>query len=134
MDNHRKTHRQPIDVVRNCALGVISFKELAWSDHVVRLVDLSKDGVGIEATGRIEPGFVWFRERVGGYKGGVLLWSKHQGQQFRGGIRFVELTADEERYIEEPGARRAAHKPRRSPEEIITQIVRSMTKNDRTAS
>ncbi len=134
MEKQRRTNRQPIDIVRRCSVGVISFKELSWTDHVVRLVDLSKEGVGIEAADRIEPGFVWFRERVGGYKGGVLLWSKQSGDQFRGGIRFLNLTAAEERSIEEPVVPRTAHKPRRSPEEIINQLVHSMTRDDRNAS
>jgi len=129
MSKCRIAHRQPIQVRRNCSMGVISFKELAWSHHVVRLTDLSRDGVGIEAEAPITPGFVWFGDRVGGYKGGVLIWSKQQGGQYRGGIRFVPLTPDEERFVEEPAVHPPApHQPRRSPEEIIDVLVRSMTK------
>ncbi len=133
MNKCRTAHRQPIQVKRTCTLGVISFKKLDWSQHVVRLTDLSRDGVGIEAEDRIEPGFVWFNDRVGGYKGGVLVWSKQEGEQYRAGIRFVALTPEEERSVEEPVAR-AAHRPHRRPEEIIDILVRSMTKTERSSS
>jgi hypothetical protein len=130
MNDQRHTHRQPVIVQRSCSLGVITFKQLEWTNHFVHLVDISKNGVGVESAGRIDPGFVWFNDRVGGCKGGVLLWSKCLGTQYRAGIRLVPLTRDEELYVQQRSAPAGPHKPLRNPEELVQTIINSMTKND----
>ncbi len=126
--NNRQEGRQPIFVRRDCSLGIITFKYLEWTDHVAHLVDISKGGVGIESGNRIEPGFVWFRDRVGGFKGGVLMWSKRQGSKYRGGIRFVPLSRDEEQYIQEQVHCSLPHRPLRDPEAIISTLIESIKK------
>lgn len=113
---------------RNCSLGVITFKRLEWTDHVACLVDISRSGVGIETDGRIEPGFVWFRDRVGGHKSGVLMWSKLQGQKYRAGVKFVSLSRDEEQYLQEQVAQFRPHRPLRDPETLIATIIESLKK------
>lgn len=129
MDDKRQAKRQPVVVKRSCSLGVIPFKQLEWTDHVVHLVDISKNGVGIESADRLDPGFVWFKDRVGGCKGGVLMWSRNAGSRCRAGIRLVPLTRDEELYVQQQSAPSAPHKPRRNPEELINMIINSMTKD-----
>ncbi len=128
MDRNRQEHRQPIFVHRDCCLGIITFKHLEWTDHVAQLVDISRNGVGIESGNWIEPGFVWFRDRVGGFKGGVLMWSKRQGTRYRAGIRFVPLSRDEEQYVQEQVSCSRPHSPLRDPEAIITTLIESIKK------
>lgn len=130
-DENRQAHRSPIVVHRACSLGVIAFKHLEWKDHMARIVDLSRIGVGIESEERIEPGFVWFRDRVGGHKGGILMWSRPQGRKYRSGVRFVSLTHDEEQYVQEQMTQTRSHAPVRDPEAIIMTIIESLKKEER---
>jgi hypothetical protein len=130
MDEHRQTNRQPITIERRCAMGIISFKQLEWTDHEVQVRDISSHGVGIESDRRMEPGFVWFQDRVGGYKGGVLMWSGQRGHRYRAGIRFLSLTEEDERSLYQLPAGPGMHLPRRSPEEIISALMKSMTRDD----
>ncbi len=76
---------------RDCAMGVITFNQLDWTDYHASIVDISRNGIGIESSSRTEPGFVWFREPIWGQHSGVLLWSKQVGDQYRSGIRFASL-------------------------------------------
>jgi len=126
MDELRDVQRQPISVKRDCLLGIITFKQLQWKDHVAQIVDLSKKGVGVESITHLEPGFVWFRDRVGGYKGGVLVWSKQHGPRYRAGIRFLFLSRDQEQSVQERLARLKEHTPLRDPEEIIATLMESI--------
>ncbi|HTP04057.1 MAG TPA: hypothetical protein VMM54_02740 [Nitrospirota bacterium] len=129
MDETRDVQRQPISVKRDCVLGIITFKQLEWKDHVAQIVDLSKKGVGVESITYLEPGFVWFRDRVGGYKGGVLVWSKQLGTKCRAGIKFLLLSRDAEQSVQERLARLKAHTPLRDPEEIIATLMESIDRN-----
>jgi len=129
MDEMRDVQRQPISVKRDCVLGIITFKQLEWKDHVAQIVDLSKKGVGVESITHLEPGFVWFRDRVGGYKGGVLVWSKQLGTKCRAGIKFLLLSRDAEQSVQERLARLKAHTPLRDPEEIIATLMESIDRN-----
>lgn len=127
-DEMRQAYRHPITVQRDCALGLISFKHLEWTDRTAHLVDISRGGVGIESEERIEPGFVWFKERVGGHKSGVLMWSRRQGDKYRGGIRFVPLSRGEEQHLQEQILCSRPHAPVRNPETIIATIIESLKK------
>jgi hypothetical protein len=129
MDEMRDVQRQPISVKRDCILGIITFKHLEWSDHVAQIVDLSKKGVGVESITHLEPGFVWFRDRVGGYKGGVLVWSKPLGAMYRSGIKFLFLTRDAEQSVQERLTRLKAHTPLQDPEEIIATLMEAIDGN-----
>ena len=129
MNNMRETQRQPINVTRGCALGVITFKWLEWSDHVAQIVNISRDGVGIESAERLEPGFVWFKERVGGHRGGILIWSKQLGVTYRAGIKFVPLSPGEEHYVQEQVGHSDHGRSAPDPDAIIATLVESIKRS-----
>jgi hypothetical protein len=107
---------------------MISFKDHHWKEHHARILDLSRQGVGIEVPEKLEEGFVWFRSRVGGARGGVLMWCRPAGGAFRAGIRFVPLSIIEETTLREQLEQARIHKPLRIPERVIATIMMSMTK------
>jgi|OpeIllAssembly_1097287.scaffolds.fasta_scaffold1042377_1 hypothetical protein len=123
----RQSRRYPVRK-RTCSLFVINFKNHEWKDHHAQIVDISRHGVGLESTARMEEGFVWFRDRVGGFRGGVLMWSRQIGEQFRAGIRFVPLSIVEETTVRDQIEHARIHKPLQIPERIIATIMASMTK------
>ena len=128
METTREAQREPVIGNRNCSLGVISLKHFEWKAHDAKLVDLSAKGVGIESNAQLEPGFVWFKDRIGGHKGGVLVWSKLLGTKYRAGIKFLNLSRDEEEYVEERIDRFKPHVPLREPEQIISTLIESEKK------
>ena len=130
MSKSREANRQPIQIQRTCALGVISFKELDWTDHVVQVVNLSNRGVGVESEEQMEPGLVWFRDRVGGFKGGVLLWSRKHNGRYRSGIRFVSLSDEDERALQFWQPCSGKRKPCGEHEEVISALMKSITRDD----
>ena len=130
MNNKRDVQRQPITVKRDCNLGIITFKQLEWKDHVAHVVDLSKKGIGVESISYLEPGVVWFKDRVGGHRGGVLVWSKQLGTKYRAGIKFLPLSRDEERSVQEHLSRSKPHTPLRDPEKIIATLMESIDRNE----
>jgi hypothetical protein len=134
MGEMRQSHRQPIVVERNCPMGVISFKRFEWEDHVVNLVDMSSTGVGIVSRQSIEPGFVWFRDRVAGHKGGVVIWIRQSGEKFRAGIRLLPLSPESEQYIQKECGGQLHHKPLREPEAIIATLMESLERIERSRS
>ncbi len=121
--------RHPIAMHRFCSVGVITFRRLDWIEAYASVIDLSVTGVGIESDTPLEPGFVWFKDRVGGHRGGVLMWSLRRDGKYRAGIKFVPLSRDEERYIEEQIAWSRPHRPVRDPESIINAIIDSLKKD-----
>ncbi|HWR73536.1 MAG TPA: PilZ domain-containing protein [Nitrospirota bacterium] len=127
--DHRHASRQLITVHWDCVLGLISFKDLKWKDSLAHVVDISGNGVGIESHGRIEPGFVWFHERLGGHRSGVLLWSRKQDGKYRGGIKFVPLSVEQENYLREQISDSPPHRPVRDPSAIINTIIESLKAN-----
>lgn len=128
MKGTRQSRRYAVDNKRReCHLCVITFKDLAWKDHTALLMDISRHGAGIESEGKIDPGFIWFHDRVGGFRGGILMWSRQSGQRYRAGIRFVPLTRTEERFIDQQIALVRADKPLRDPVAVITTIMESLT-------
>jgi hypothetical protein len=112
----------------DCVLGLISFKHLEWKDHLAHVVDISRNGVGIESRGEMEPGFVWFRDRLGGHWSGVLLWSRMQDGKCRGGIKFVPLSAEQVKYLREQLPDFPPHRPVRNPSVIVNTIIESLKK------
>jgi hypothetical protein len=128
METMREAQREPVISNRDCSLGIITLKHFEWKNHDAKLVDLSIKGVGIESEAHLEPGFVWFKNRVGGHKGGVLVWSKQLGTIYRAGIKFLNLSRDEEDYVEERIDRFKPHIPLREPEKIIATLIESEKK------
>jgi hypothetical protein len=95
----RGIQRYRLTSQRTYSMGVIAFAQPMRTEHIVRILDFSVVGVGIELTEHIEPGLVYFREPVGGQKFGVLVWSKKGEERYRAGIKFVILSSEEESYI-----------------------------------
>ena len=128
METTTEAKREHLIGNRDCSLCIISLKHFVWKAHDAKLVDLSTKGVGIEANAHLEPGFVWFKDRVGGHKGGVLVWSKQLGTKYRAGIKFLHLSRDVEDYVEERIDRFKPHVPLREPEQIISTLIESEKK------
>ncbi len=128
MDKGREALRHSIDTEEAYSLGVITYEHFTWVDHTVRLIDMSKNGVGVESEQRMDPGFVWFNDRVRGHKGGALIWCRKFDDKYRAGIRFVPLTSDEEHLVQE-GIVRSGHQPYRNPLEIIAPLIEAMTRS-----
>jgi hypothetical protein len=119
----RQAGRYPLAVQRGCAMCVITFKDMAWQDHLAYLKDISTNGVGIESEKRIDSGFVWFRDRVGGHRSGVMMWSRQVGYNFRAGIQLVPLTREAEQFVQDQVKLLRAHHPLRHPEAIMATIM-----------
>ncbi len=128
MSELRRSIRYPLTVQRQCSLSLIMFKDLSWTDHTADVKDIGRDGVGIESQQRIDQGFVWFRDRVGGFRGGFLVWSRPQGSNFRAGIQFVPLSLSQENDIEDKVRMMHEHAPLRNPEALITTIRDSLSR------
>jgi hypothetical protein len=111
---------------RTYSLDVIAFDEPSLTEHVVRIVDISVIGVGIESSNRIEPGLVCFKEQVGGQKYGVLVWSKPNSDRYRAGIQFVVLPPEEEAYLQEQVKQSHPYKSLRDPDKIIASLLKSV--------
>jgi hypothetical protein len=118
---------------RDCRLGVISFQDLAWTEHSVTIVDLSVTGLGIASDHPIKPGVIWFKEHVYGQKCGFLVWCGKNGDRYRGGIQFVSLMQEEEKYLREQLDRLQPHEPFQDPEGVVTRMMISF-KNQKEGS
>lgn len=125
---HRGVRRYPVTAHRECPMGVITFQQLEWKNHDAQIIDISIIGVGIESSQQIEPGLVWFKERIGGYKSGVLMWSKQSGPLYRAGIKFVPLSRDEEAYVQEQVKQSLPLKRVHDPARIISTLIESVKK------
>ena len=69
MNEMRNMTRQPVSDTKAYWMSVISFKEMDWTELIAKVVDMSPHGVGIEARSKMDPGFVWFSEKVDGSRG-----------------------------------------------------------------
>ncbi len=114
--------------LRSCALGVVTGDSLERTDHIVRVVDLSVTGAGIESSERIDPGFVWFKDRVGGHKYGVLTWSRKNGEQYRAGITFVTLSRTDKLYVQDQLRHSLPLERFQDPLQVIEAIIASVKK------
>ncbi len=133
MTELRHLKRQPVTDKKDYAMSLISFKQLEWTDLVVDIVDISPQGAGIEVERRtdpgfvrMDPGFVWFSDMVDGLKGGLLMWSKQLGNKYRGGIKFVPLSTEEEQNVQEKLASAEAMK---DPTIVVDTILDSLKKS-----
>jgi hypothetical protein len=95
----RGIQRYEVTSPRTYSLDVFAFPRPERTEHIVRIVDFSVVGVGIEVSEPIERGLVYFKEPVGGHKFGVVVWSNHGGGRYRAGIKFVVLPSGEETYL-----------------------------------
>jgi len=124
----RKASRYPLAMQRDCAMCIITFKDLSWKDQLAFLKDISTNGVGVESEKRIDTGFVWFLERVGGHRGGVMMWSRQVGYSYRAGIEFVPLSHEAEQFVQGQVSLLRAHQPLPDPEAMMSTIMECMGK------
>jgi len=124
MGEHRLANRQPA-ILRRCSLGLLSLKRLEMTDHVVRIVDISRGGVGVESDEQMEPGLVWFYTSVEDHRGGILLWSRKQDDHYRAGIRFLTFSAEDERLLRNWPPCPSPLRPCVDIEEFITAWMRA---------
>ena len=125
----RQCHRYHVDRQREFSLCIIPFKSLVCAVAVAQVVDLSKYGLGIESHQQLEPGFVWFKDRIGGFKGGLLVWAKKSGAKYRAGIKFVPLSRDKERLVQDRIDAMRPFQPLQDPGVIISTILAAMTRD-----
>jgi hypothetical protein len=130
MDMTRQTLRYQVVQRRDYSLCVIPFKSLQCTVLIAHVIDFSKNGVGIESDQQLEPGFVWFRDRISGFKGGLLVWGKRAGEKYRAGIKFVPLSRDKELLVQERISMMRPHQPIHNPEVIISTILDSLTRTE----
>ena len=122
----RKASRYPLAMQRDCAMCIITFKDLSWKDQLAFLKDISTNGVGVESEKRIDTGFVWFLERVGGHRGGVMMWSRQVGYSYRAGIQFIPLSREEEKFVNGQVSLLRSEQPLGDPAAIMSMIMESM--------
>ena len=111
---------------RTYSLNAIAFDQPTLIEHVVRIIDISVTGVGIESNERIDHGLICFKEQVGGQKYGVLIWSKLSSGGYRAGIQFVVLSPEEESYLQEQVKQSPPNKSLRDPDKIIASLLESV--------
>ena len=108
---------------RDCSLGVISYENLEWTEHSVKIVDLSVTGIGIEANQLLAPGIVWFRDCVYGQRCGFLVWSKKISESYRSGIQFVTLARSDEEYLRRQVSLIRPRELFQDPEQILAKMM-----------
>ena len=108
----RQTNRHQVVQLRDFPFCLIPFKSLVSTVMTAHVINFSIKGAGIESDQRLEPGFVWFRDRIGGCKGGLLVWSRQVGDKYRAGVRFVPLSRDK------TGSEQTSDQP--SPDDLKT--------------
>jgi len=60
---------------------------------------ISGHGMGVASDQQIEPGLIWFHGSIEERRGGMLVWSRKQDDQYRAGIRFLPFTEKDERFL-----------------------------------
>jgi len=130
METARQSLRYEVVQRRDFTLWVIPFKSLECALIIAHVVDLSKYGVGIESDQPLEPGFVWFKDRIGGFKGGLLVWGRQKDGKYRAGVKFVPLSREKELLVQEQIAMMRPNQPIHNPEVIISTILESMTRSE----
>jgi hypothetical protein len=109
-------------------LGVISFDTFTWTEHTVRIVNLSVLGAGIHSHDRIESGLVWFKDRVGGYKCGILKWSAEIGPPYGAGIEFLPLSREVEEYLQKQSEQSLSRRTIADPDHILEALIATVNK------
>jgi hypothetical protein len=134
MDDAQYTRRQEVKrhaiaTVRDCHLGVIAFENLEWTEHSVKIVNLSVIGIGIETERQIEPGIIWFKEHVYGQRCGFLVWCKIFGDRYRSGIQFLSLNRADEEYLQRQLSRISSREPFQDPDRLLARMMGSINTN-----
>ena len=111
------------------SLSVIKFRDTDRAEHTAEIMDLNERSVRVESDRPINPGFVWFNDRVKGHKGGRVTWCQPFYGRYRAVVELVPLSRDQERLIQEWAIQAGAHRSRRSPAEIIAALTESAKKN-----
>lgn len=114
---------------RDRRLGVIAYENLEWTEHNVKIVDLSVIGVGIEADQQLSPGIVWFRERVSGQRCGFLVWSRKIGDRYRSGIQFITLNRADEDYLRRQVSLTRPSEPFQDPGRLLARMMDDINKD-----
>ncbi len=122
--NMRLEQRELVTAEKNAALSVIDFRRFDRNDLIASVVDMSPHGIGIEGNDRMEPGFVWFHDKVDGSKGGLLIWSRELGGRYRGGIKLVPLSKEEEEQLDQKFAQGLVRDPLDIAETIFASLKR----------
>ena len=125
---YQEVQRYRMAAARDCPMGVVSFDTFEWTDHTVRIVNLSVLGAGIHSQKRIEPGLVWFKERVGGYKCGNLKWSAEIGPPYGAGVEYLPLPRDVEQYLQKQVEQPRSGKNIPDPDHILKTLITTMNK------
>ena len=125
-DDLRQSSRYPLAVQRDCTMCIITFKDLAWKDAHALLKDISTNGIGVESEKQINSGFVWFRDRIGGHRSGILMWSRQVGYSYRAGIQFIPLSREEEKFVNGQVSLLRSEQPLGDPAAIMSMIMESM--------
>jgi len=102
--------------------GIISHKELAWSEHCAEIVAIDPEGLRIETREQIGPGYVWFPRRIRGNRGGFLEWIRPRGDRYCARIRFMPLSWNVKHYVRERARRSLPHRPLRKPADILALL------------
>ncbi len=121
--------RTPVIRNRDCALGVISYNNLEWTDHQVKLVDHSVIGIGIESEKPIEPGIIWFKEITYGQRCGSLVWCRQMGSTYRAGIQFLSFSREQEEYLRQQIELLQRYKKFQDPQGLITALIDNSKKD-----
>jgi hypothetical protein len=117
---------------RTCSLRIIAFDGLISTGHVVRIVNISVIGAGIESNELMAPGLVCFDEPVGGHKFGVVTWCGKSREGYRAGINFVTLRHDQEVYVLDQIRQSSAHQPLPDPENVFISLFAYLRRGNKT--
>ena len=129
MEKDRDLPDQPETGSGRRSLNVITFKDTSWTEHTADIMDLNDRSVRVESDRPINPGFVWFNDRVRGHKGGLVIWCQPFYGRYRAVMELVPLSRDQERLIQERTVQSGAHRSHRSPDEIIAALTESVKRN-----
>ena len=129
MRGEKRSHgiqRYHVTSPRTCSLEVIAFDQPTRTEHVVRIVDISVIGVGIQSSEQIDPGLICFKEQIGGQKYGVLVWSRPSSDRYRAGIQFVTLSPEEEANLQHQVEQSNTYNLLRDPDKAIASLLESV--------
>jgi len=130
MDSGKELPQEPKTGDSSSSLSIVTFKDTNWIDHTAQIMDVNESSVRVESDRPIDPGFVWFNDRVKGHKGGNVIWCQQFYGRYRAVLRLVSLTPDEEQLVQERSVPSSPHRPHRSPEEIMATLTASMKRNN----
>jgi hypothetical protein len=122
-DHRKEIQRHSVSSERQCSLRVVSFRNFAWMDHHVKIVDQCITGIGVECDQSIEPGIIWFKECAYGQKFGHLVWQRKNGDRYRAGIEFISLNRLQEEYLRKQLEQVEQDKSIQDPEQVISGVI-----------